>query len=243
MSQTSALVATLKQALRAHGFNYRKVAAALDLSEASIKRLFAEESFSVERLEQICRLLGMEIADLVHEMEARAHRISELTEAQEQELVSDERLLMVAFVILNGWKYEDILERFRLAEAETVRFLARLDRLKFIELLPGNRFRLLVSRQFAWRRNGPIQRYFTANLLRDFLDSPFEREDEWFTFLSGMLSRSSNSVLLKKLERLAADFADLNREDQPLPYAERFGYSLVMALRPWRPDAFDRLSR
>ena len=46
-----------------------------------------------------------------------------------------------------------------------------LDRLKFIELLPGNRIRLLVSRAFAWIPDGPIQRLFKSQLSQDFLKS------------------------------------------------------------------------
>ncbi len=49
MSQSAALVATLKQALRAQGKTYVDVAEALDLSVASVKRLFAQNSFSLER--------------------------------------------------------------------------------------------------------------------------------------------------------------------------------------------------
>ena len=62
--QTAELLKTLKKCLKAKGLNYRDVADALSLSEASIKRLFSDQSFSVSRLEEVCRFLDMTIYDL-----------------------------------------------------------------------------------------------------------------------------------------------------------------------------------
>ena len=51
-------------ALKAQGKTYRDVAVALGLTEASVKRLFSKQSFSLHRLDQVCQLLEMEITDL-----------------------------------------------------------------------------------------------------------------------------------------------------------------------------------
>ncbi|MDD3484431.1 helix-turn-helix transcriptional regulator [Azovibrio restrictus] len=243
MSQTSALVGALKKILRSRGITYRELASQLGASEASVKRWFAAESFSLERLGEICALMDLGFADLVQEMEREQHQLSALSETQEAELVADEVLLLVAFVVIHGWTYGEILQRFRLEEPALLGCLTRLDRLGLIELMPGNRIRLRVSPRFTWRPNGPIQRYFISHLLEEFLASPFCNADEKLMFLPGMLSRSSSEVVRKKLEKLAAEFAELNQEDRQLPYVQRHGYSLLIALRPWRADVFDRLSR
>ena len=86
MAQTQALITTLKKVLKSEGVTYRDLAKNMDLSEASIKRLFAQQSFSLQRLDQICQLLGMEISDLVKQMESSQQQIDELNEDQEQEL-------------------------------------------------------------------------------------------------------------------------------------------------------------
>ena len=59
------VVDTLKQELRRQSITYRQVADALNLSEASIKRIFSEKSFTLERVEAICNLLKLEFTDLV----------------------------------------------------------------------------------------------------------------------------------------------------------------------------------
>lgn len=51
MSQTRLIVETLKRELRKQRITYRDVARRLDLSEASVKRLFSEKSFTLERIE------------------------------------------------------------------------------------------------------------------------------------------------------------------------------------------------
>ena len=243
MPQSQGLIATLKKNLRAQGLTYRDVASALGLSEASIKRLFAAQSFSLRRLEQVCQLAGMEISDLVKQMESSRQELDELTEAQEQEVVSDIRLLLVAFLVVNGWSFEEILRYYQISETEGIHYLARLDRLKLIDLLPNNRIKLRISAHFAWRRNGPIQQFFTANLQKDFLKSRFDEQNESFQFLSGMFTKACADQVRQRLQQLALEFHQYNQQDRYKAIEERNGYSLLLAFRPWRPDVFKKLRR
>lgn len=236
--QANALIASLKKALKSQGLTYRDVAAHLELSEASVKRMFSEENLSLRRLDAICQLAGLEISDLARRMEAETRRVLELSEEQERELVSDNKLLLVAFLVVNAWTFEQIRTHYNFSENGLVQYLARLDRLKFIELLPGNRIRRLISPQFGWRRNGPIQAFFNRFLRDDYLDSEFAAPGESFGFVSGMLSPESNRLMMDKLAQLAAEFNQLNRRDQQLELSARQGCSMILALRPWQPKAF-----
>lgn len=243
MPQITALIDTLKAQLKARGLTYRTVAKSLALSEASIKRCFAQRQFSLQRLEQICQLLDMELSDLMKLMQSRQQQLNELSEEQEQELVADIRLLLVAFVVVNGWQFTDIISWYRLTENETIQYLARLDRLRLIELLPNNRIRLRISPNFAWRRNGPIQRYFSEHLLPRFLESDFASSQESLQFPSGMLSEASCQQLERRILQLVQDFHDLNEQDRHRPLSEKIGYSLLLAFRPWQPREFEQLRR
>ncbi|MCW8928768.1 MAG: helix-turn-helix transcriptional regulator [Gammaproteobacteria bacterium] len=243
MSQTSSIVETLKLLLKSRGMTYRDIAQGLDLSEASIKRLFAEQNFSLQRLDQICQIIGIEISDLIKTMESQQYQLKELTVKQEEELVADTQLLLVVFVVLNGWAYEDILQWYELSESDTIRCLARLDRLKIIDLLPNNRIRLRVAANFSWRRNGPIQKFFTRNLQEDFLKSRFDKKEETLQFPSGLLSRASCDLFNRRIKQLIQEFHTLNEQDRSLPLSERVGYSLLLAFRPWRPYIFEKMRR
>lgn len=243
MSQTQALITTLKRELKAHGLTYGQVATHLGLSENSIKRLFAERKFSLQRLEQVCELLQLELSDLVQKMTENSQRIEMLSEQQEKEIANDLKLLLVATCALNRWEFAEILEAYTLSETEGIQLLAKLDRLKIIELLPLNRVKLIVAKNFRWRPNGPIQQYFQKNVQTDFFHSPFTAAGEKLVFSSGMLSRGSNASMMKKLERLVAEFNELHDEDVGLPLEERFGTSMVIAVRAWEFGLFRQLRR
>ena len=242
MAQTAAIVSALKNALKEQGITYQQVAEALDWSEASVKRLFSERQFSLQRLDQICSLLGLEISDLVRRLD-QAQRIDALTSEQEQELVGDDRLLLVAICALNRWSLAQILETYQLSEVEAVGRLARLDRMGLIELLPGNRIKPLISHDFRWQQHGPIQRFFEQQVQADFFQCHFNLPGELRLFLSGMLSPQSTEQLHQKLQRLAQAFRHSHQEDLVLPLEQRFGVSMILAIRPWEVAAFQQLRR
>lgn len=238
MAQTGAIIDALKQALREQGVTYAQVAQCLDLSEASVKRLFAERQFSLKRLDDVCEYLGIEISDLVRKMEGD-HTIKSLTREQEEELVSDAKLLIVAVSAINRWTFDDILSTYNFESPELIRYLAKLDRTGLIELLPGNRIKPLISNDFNWQKHGPIQQYFESQVQQNFFNCRFDSIGELRLFVTGMLSRSSNGLMQQKLKRLAQDFRHFHQEDLSLPLQERHGSSMVLAIRPWELAVFE----
>ena len=130
MSQASILVDALKSALRRRGLTYVDVGRRLKLSESSVKRMFAQKNLRLERFEQICALMGLDISDLLQLAQEAETRITELTEEQERELVSDPKFLLVAVLALDHWPAARILETYRLSEPELVKMLTRLDRMR-----------------------------------------------------------------------------------------------------------------
>ena len=177
MAQTREIINTLKKALKAQGKTYADVAVAIGLTEASVKRLFAQQSFSLARLDQVCQLLDIEVSDLIQLMNEQRQSSQQLTVEQEKELIGNMKLLIVAVSVLNRWTMDDILSWYTISEHECVRHLAKLDRLKIIELLPGNRIKLLVAPNFSWLENGPIQFFFQKKIGQEFFNTRFNRDD------------------------------------------------------------------
>jgi len=233
MSETSRLIQTLKQALREQGITYAQVAAHLDLSEPSIKRLFSAGGLSLERLERVCGLLGLELADLVVRMGRERHRVDRLSLEQEQQLAADPRLLLVGVCVRDGLGLADILADYPFTEPEVIHLLARLDRLRLIELLPGNRVRLLISRDFHWTPNGPIEQFFRRKVLADFLTGDFQGELVRNRYLYGRLTPASHARLLERIDALLQEFADRHNQDLQHPPAQREMVGMLVALRPF----------
>jgi transcriptional regulator with XRE-family HTH domain len=239
----ASLVDALKRLLKGRGMTYAVVAKELALSEASVKRMFSRRDFTLQRLEDVCRVAGIDIADLARAVTAEDTGMFHLTVEQEEEIVSDPKLMLVALCAVGNWTVEQITETYDLTLAECIRCLTRLDRRRIIELQPGNRIRPLISRTFSWLPDGPIQRYFRSRVESEYLGGSFDRPEELFVFVSGMLSRQSAGELIVRLRRTAREFAELHRDDLALPMPERHGTSLLLAVRPWEPRAFRALRR
>ncbi|MFJ3055185.1 helix-turn-helix domain-containing protein [Herbaspirillum sp. NPDC087042] len=243
MAQAESLVNALKNVLKARGITYAQLAKSLGLSEASIKRVFAERSFTLERLDQICTLLGMQISDLARMIAAEQPVPTRLTVEQEKKLVADPRLLLVAVHALHQWSLEEMVETFALSRADVIRLLARLDKLGILDLMPNNRIRVRVSPDFTWLPGGPIQQYFRDQLRNDFFNSHFDQPGEKMVMVSGTLSEQSNAAIQRAMNRLSAEFLAAHQQDLALPLARRTGSAMIVALRPWSPRQFVELRR
>jgi len=243
MRQTNLIIETLKRELRRQGIKYRQVAQTLGLSEASVKRLFAERSFTLKRLAQVCELLNLEFSDLVHQMEKDIELTEQLTLEQETELVSDIKLLLMAYFLMSKLEFEDIIRIYDISESEGIRLLAKLDRMKLIELQPGNRVKLMISKNFSFIPRGPIERFYEREVQAEFFDSSFDGNGELRIYLSGVFSRAANTEIIKKIKQLAIDAHELRLDSESVPLDDRFGCSLIMAIRPWEVKVFDQLRR
>ena len=243
MAQSKLIIDTLKQELRKQGITYKQVAQTLKLSEASVKRLFSEKSFTLSRLEQVCGVLNLEIADLVQQMEKNIELTTQLSIEQEKELVADIKLLLMAHFLMSKLTFSDIIRIYDISETEGIQLLAKLDRMRIIELQPGNRVKLMISKNFELIPNGPIQRFYEQKVQSEFFNSSFGKAGEFRVFVSGMFSRAANAELIKKIKHLAYDANELKSESESLSLDEKFGCSLIMAIRPWEVKLFDQLRR
>lgn len=242
MPQRTVLVAELKRALRERGLTYHAVARQLELSLATVKRLFARGDFSLSRFERVCELAALSMRDLLERADEHAAPTRQLTVTQEREIVADPRLFLVTWLVLNRTPFEEIIRWYRFTERELLRYFIRLDRLKVIELQPSNRARLLVSRRFSWRPGGPVQRYLHQKLLREFLASPFVAAQEEFVFHGAMVSREVLAQLKRVQQNAARECMELIEGDRSAAQ-HRIGAAFVLALRPWAYSGFAQFER
>ncbi len=243
MAQTSLILKSLKNCLKQRRLTYVDVATTLELSEASVKRMFSEENISLQRLDKICSLLNMEISDLTRITEQMQNQITELTEQQEADFIQQPKLLFVAYMLLNDVNYELIKAKYNISEHEGIQLLAKLDKIRFIDLLSGNKIKLLTSRNFRWRKNGNIEKLFNEHIRKEFFQSRFSKENECMQFGSSIVSSSTIKTMHSKIEKLIAEFNELAQQDATLPFEDKVGCSLVGAIRPWEFSLFAKYRR
>jgi len=243
MLHATTLVDSLKRELKARGITYADLAARIKMSEASVKRMFSQKNFTLQRLDQVLQAAGIEFGDLTSAAHQDSQLISQLTYEQEREIIGNPKIFVVAVSVLNLITVEQIIGVYDMSAAEVVKHLIRLDKIGFLQLQPNNRVKLLVSRTFHWIPNGPIQNHFRELAYRDYLNSKFDGEDEIMQLVNVMLSKQSTAALLSRLKQVAREFSQLHQDEMKLPYDDKTPISILVAARPWMPESFKALVR
>ena len=243
MAFAQELIDMLKRELRARRVTYADIARELQLSESSIKRLFSEGDMSLSRLEAICSLIEIDIAQLAARATDHRRHLLTLTHEQEEQLISDEKLLLLAVHLIHGWSYEQVMKTYDIDPHEGQRMLVLLDRMQVIELLPENRVRILLAPDFQWLPDGPIQRFFEREVQSRFFSSSFTTEGELRLVMNGWMSMHSMHAFHESMRRLAKEFDLQIRSDRHVPVEERRGTTMVVAIRPWTLEMFEKYAR
>ncbi|MEM7362428.1 MAG: helix-turn-helix transcriptional regulator [Pseudomonadota bacterium] len=241
MSEINQVYEELKRQLRASKVTYAELARRLSTSEASVKRWFSQRTLSLQRIEAICTEVDVSFSELVANAATRERPILELSEAHEEELIRSIPLLLAAICVTNRIPFEEMLSRYRFDELKLIRLLAQLDRMGIIELLPENRYRVRVSRDFRWRQGGPIHRYFFDHVANEFLWDE-KGDDSYFRFVWGSLSRSQMDEVKQRVDRLASEFVEIS--ERTSGNDPKKGSTMLIGFRgDWEPSSFEAARR
>lgn len=234
MNHTANIIETLKQYLKAKGITYKQLAEEIELSEASVKRLFSKQTFSLSRFEDVCRILDIDFYDLVLMDKERSRKtLKKLTVEQEQILINDEKLLIFLYFLVNGWTVSLIIEEYEYSEVEAVKMLTKLERLGVLELYPSNHVRMLISKNEFWQTNGPLWQAYRNIFTNDFMNSSFGLPNERLVFSPGQFSEASLKIIRKKIDNLVKEYNRLAEMDAALPLKGRHSSGLFIGFRSW----------
>ena len=213
----------------------------LGVSEPTVKRDLSRGKFSLERLDKICEVLGVEVNDLIQP--ADSSPLTELSEEQEQALVANPKLLLVTYLVVNDWKFNEIISTFQLDENELVKIVLKMDRLRIVDFRPPTRMRKLTSRNFSWRKDGPVHEYFIRRVIPEFFNGRFDSQGDEFRFMGGTLARGSMMRMQASVRRLASEFEQLAHQDAKLPLRDRDGCAIILAMSSREFSEFSKLRR
>ena len=234
MNRTADIIETLKKYLKAKGITYKQLAAEMELSEASVKRLFSKHTFSLSRLEDVCRILDIDFYDLALMDKERSRKaLKKLTIEQEQILLNDEKLLIFMYFLVNGWTVSLIVEEYDYSEVEAIKMLSKLEKIGILELYPNNHVRMLISKNEFWQTNGPLWQTYRNIFINDFMNSSFGLPNERLVFSPGQFSLASLKIIRKKIDNLVKEYNRLAEMDAALPLKGRHSSGLFIGFRSW----------
>jgi transcriptional regulator with XRE-family HTH domain len=241
MANSQTVIKNLKSRLRADNITYKELGKRLRLSEPTIKRDLSRGSFSLERLDQICEVLDVTLEELIQPQANAA--LTLLSADQEKALVSKPKLLLVAYLTANDWKFAEIVAMFHLSESELIDILLKLEKLGIAEFIAPNRLRKLTARNFSWRKDGPVHEFFLRRVVPEFFGGSFDGPGDELRFIGGLLSADSLMKFKVSIDRLAAEFEELAHSDAKRPLDERDSCSAILALRAWEFSEFAKFRR
>jgi transcriptional regulator with XRE-family HTH domain len=233
MSQIDSFLAALKLALKEKSLTYRDIAKGLKLSESTIKRILTNKSISLKRLEDICRIADINIAELIKSVETvSGDRVYIFSDLQEQAFAQNHRLLQFYFLLRDGKTSKQILNEYEILESESQKFLHILDKLGLIELHVLDRVKLKVKGHFKFRQNGPIARDLFLQAKLGFLDYNFKQED----YLRFSVVKASPSLLAKYKTKAENLFIEIQEEAQfeAAHCVNGTDVGFLIAQRPWQ---------
>jgi transcriptional regulator with XRE-family HTH domain len=201
-------ITQLKIALKAQKVTYRDLARRLGLSESGVKKIFTARDGSFQRIAGICAELGLSMSEL---LSGRDETMLDLaySEAQQAYLVKEPRALRLYWALVYERRpLADAQKAAGLAARELFATLRQLDKLRLLELLPGDRLRVPPVRQLRWVGGGALveklYREWSASFLRA-VASPAPAEGELFLIRYFRASR-------RTVDELTAALRDLERE-------------------------------
>jgi DNA-binding Xre family transcriptional regulator len=243
VSDTALLIDVMKQELKTQDMTYADVAEALEMSESSVKRMFSKKEMPLTRVDDICRLLNTDFAELSRRVSQAIPLMGELTYEQEIAVSKDPKLLLCAICVLSYWTFEQIVSTYQISDAETTRCLITLDKIGVIELKPLNRYRLKVAKTFKWRSDGPIRQYFMHKVVGEYFAGRFDRDGETLMMVHGNINHAIAPAFVERIQRLGEDFSKQHLADQKIDEKHRDGFTMIVGFRRWEFSAFTGLRR
>ncbi len=232
MNQTRRIHENIKKHLKYRGFTYSDLAKHLELSESSVKRLFVDESLSVQRLEQISLFLDVPISQIALLEGKETSVLQQYTVEHEEALAEDDKFYSVLVLLYKRLTPLQILDQFDYSEAELNRYLIYLEKLGLIKYHTMKKVELLIKRNPDWNDKGPLDQKYGQLLKQEFIEHDFAGKNEDLCCANVFLSDASLNLVKKRIAQLLNEIEELaEAEEYSNNHCDHFAF--VIGYMPW----------
>lgn len=213
----------LKQSLKNQQKTYHDLAVGLGVSEVTIKRIFMERDCKWRRLVDICDFLNLSISEVLAEMDQRPEQKLYLSLAVEQAMADDPNLYSVFILLREKMSLAEIAAQYNISENQLFKYAYKLEKLRIVEVHPGNEIRFLVKGILHLREQGPLQKLIWDVHLQ-FVRDCFQRREEQHQqviYVSRRASMDSFEKLQDDIELVLQQFKQSSRRDRLMLPAEK----------------------
>lgn len=225
------ILSELRRALKARGLRVPALAAALDVAEPTLWRWLRGEGLTLDRLDALCALAGLDLRDLLARGEDA--RQESFTLAQERVLAADRGLALVFFAILQGAQRTELERGLGLPAGRLDAHLDRLERLGLVEARTGGALRSRVRRSVRWRRGGPLSMSFERTVKPHFLGMNFASPDALYVSDMVSLNEAGRAQVHALFEALREDIHVIAEQQAAARLEGREWSGVLMMVRPF----------
>ncbi|MCO5396998.1 helix-turn-helix domain-containing protein [Ralstonia soli] len=225
--------------LKDRNLRYRDLAEQLNVSETTIKRHLTGHGLSVAMLESLCAMAGIRLIDLAELAARRSESKAQAISVEQEQGLADAPFTAFIFMLLRyDWTPQAVQQEFGLDEPGLILHLRRLEKLRLLDLFPGNRVRLLTVRHPQWIPGGPLRRAVDDVMRRHFATMDFHDPQSVWQLETVKLSRGSIDELRSLIASLSQRMQELAANDRTLPAGETAWYSMLCTARLTDPRIF-----
>ena len=244
MSQIDQFLAAFKRALKAKNIIYKDLAESLKLSESSIKRILADKSISLERIEEICKASDISFSEVCKNAQFDEDLAVNTLSKEQEKILSENPRLLHYFILLNDRRSPAKIEKdYEISTNESKKLLLQLDRLNLIELHPRDRVKMKnKSGTLRFRRDGAVGKILFSQTKLNYLNHDFESELDYIRFSSNHFSTESINKFKRKFDKLVAEIQEestLTEKDG----VDSHDVGILLAFRPWKYSSLDVIKK
>lgn len=243
MSEKKRILEAIRMRMRRNGMTYAQLAKKLSISEVSVKRYFSEERLSLDTLDDICQALGASLEELFNELKSVAYvQKDTFTEEQEQALAGDEFLFVLFFMVAREYSFEAIEGKFsNQSTANIIKALRELENLQLVQYSSNKELRTLVSCNAQVRPGGALWNKYSSVGIKEFFDSDFSKQNEYFKLSLGYISEENAKQLKKKFQLLEDEIKTMLAIEQVTSKTSRNKrfYWIANAFRPMETSVLE----
>ncbi len=210
------VIGTIKSICKNKKLTYKDLGLKIGMSESGIKKVFTGKDCSFSKLSQICNVLDVSLADVIHESQ-RVLVIDEKFTPEIEDFFAKNMKYFYYFwkLVAERQSIEEIQSYFGLSESENFGYLKKLDEFNLIELGPNEKIKIPKLKVKNWVGKGPLTKKvyteWTHGLVDDLVADKLSgdiRQNNNMSFSIRMMRLTSSSIkdLKKAIEELELEF-------------------------------------
>ncbi|MBT3980503.1 MAG: helix-turn-helix transcriptional regulator [Bacteriovoracaceae bacterium] len=142
---------TLRSILRQKSIKLSDIANELNISVATVKRIFSQKDGPLGKIEAICKMIDISFRDLVELSTKQLKKCDRLTKRQEKFLIQNDLLTTIFMdLFVRKMTLENISDKYQISRNKLLSHIYKLEKEKLIEVHPNDEIKFNIEEPLAF---------------------------------------------------------------------------------------------